>query len=294
MELRVLRYFLEIAREENMTKAAARLHISQPSLSKEIKKLEEELGHTLFVRTNKSMHLTDEGMLLRTRAEDILALTDKTTEEFRQLDSITGGEIHIGCAESYLIKHLARVIKHFKVQYPGAVFHFISGDTETVAERLERGILDFAVIVEPPNLSKYNFLNMPESDKWGVIMPKDHPLANKAGITPEDLKGYELFGSWQSIKADFPRWGGAVMEELKFAGTVNLAYNGSVFVKEGLGLLLTFEHLIDTSKDSGLVFRPLVPELETRMYIIWKKYQVFSPIGEVFLKELKESFKTIL
>lgn len=182
MEIRVLRYFIEIAREENMTRAAQRLHISQPSLSKEIKKLEEELGHSLFIHTNKNMRLNDEGMLLRKHAEDILAMVDKTAEEFSLLNNITGGEIRIGCAESIQIKYLARLIKTFKEQYPNFIFHIFSGDTEPVTERLDRGLLDFAVIVEPPNLSKYNYLPMPESDKWGVIMRRDSPLAEKRSL----------------------------------------------------------------------------------------------------------------
>ena len=290
MEIRVLRYFLAVAREENMTRAAERLHISQPSLSKEIRKLEDELGHTLFVRTNKSMHLTDEGMLLRKRAEDILSMVDKTAEEFSQLDNIIGGEIRIGCAESYLIKYLARSIRRFKKQYPDFIFHIFSGDTEPVAERLDRGLLDLAVIVEPPNLSKYNYLTIPESDKWGVVMRRDSPLAEKSEITFEDLYGLPLFCSEQSIKVDFPRWCGDDMDKLNFTGTFNLAYNGSVFVKEGLGYLLTFEHLIDTSKGSGLCFRPITPELKTDMYIIWKKYQVFSPIVDLFVRRLREEY----
>ncbi|MBQ8967433.1 LysR family transcriptional regulator [Ruminococcus sp.] len=288
MEIRVLRYFLAIAREENMTRAAERLHISQPSLSKEIKKLEEELGHELFIRGNKSMRLNDEGMLLRKRAEDIVAMADKTAEEFRRLDDIIGGEIRIGCAESHLIKYLARSIKSFKEQYPNFIFHIFSGDTEPVVERLDRGILDLAVIVEPPNLSKYNYLTIPESDRWGVVMQRGSRLAEKSEITFEDLYGLPLFCSEQSIRVDFPRWCGEDMDKLNFAGTVNLAYNGSVLVKEGLGYLLTFEHLIDTSPESGLCFRPITPLLETSMYIIWKKYQVFSPIAELFLKKLKE------
>lgn len=290
MEIRILRYFLEIAREENMTRAAEKLHISQPSLSKEIKKLEDELGHSLFVRTNKSMHLTDEGMLLRRRAEDILDLTDKTVEEFSRLDSITGGEIRIGCAESFLIKYLARSIKAFKEQYPNFVFRIFSGDTEPVAERLDRGILDLAVIVEPPNLSKYNYLTVPECDRWGVVMPEKCPLSEKDEITFGDLYGLPLFCSEQSIANDFPRWCGENIDRLNFAGTFNLSYNGSVFVREGLGYLLTFDHLIDTSEGSGLCFRPITPALETKMYIIWKKYQVFSPIAELFLKQLKSSY----
>ncbi len=290
MEIRILRYFLAVAREENMTKAAERLHISQPSLSKEMKKLEDELGHKLFIRTNKSTCLNDEGMLLRKRAEDILAMVDKTEEEFSQLDSIVGGEIHIGCAESYLIKHLARNIKSFKEQYPHFTFHIFSGDTEPVVERLDRGLLDLAVIVEPPNLSKYNYLSIPGCDKWGVVMRRECELAKNDRIAFEDLYGLPLFCSEQSIKVDFPRWCGENMDKLNFAGTFNLSFNGSIFVKEGLGYLLTFEHLINTSEESGLCFRPITPTLETNMYIIWKKYQVFSPIVDLFVKKLKETY----
>lgn len=290
MEIRVLRYFLAVAREENMTRAAQQLHISQPSLSKEMMKLEEELGHRLFVRTNKSTRLTEEGMLLRKRAGDIVAMADKTTEEFSRLDSITGGEIHIGCAESHLVKYLARDIKAFKERYPHFLFHIFSGDTAPVTERLDRGLLDLAVIVEPPNLSKYNYLTIPQSDKWGVVMRRDSPLAEKRAIAFEDLYGLPLFCSEQSIKVDFPRWCGENMDKLNFAGTFNLAYNGSVFVREGLGYLLSFEHLIDTSEESGLCFRPITPVLETNMYIIWKKYQVFPPIVDLFVKRLKETY----
>ena len=248
------------------------------------------MGHELFIRTNKNMLLNDEGMLLRKRAEDILAMVDKTAEEFSQLDNIVGGEIRIGCAESYLIKYLARSIKAFKEQYPNFIFHIFSGDTEPVAERLDRGILDLAVIVEPPNLSKYNYLPIPESDKWGLVMLRDSPLAEKGCVTFDDLYGLPLFCSEQSIRVDFPRWCGENMDKLNFAGTVNLAYNGSVFVKEGLGYMLTFEHLVDTSEESGLCFRPIKPTLETNMYIIWKKYQVFSPIAELFLKRLRQDY----
>lgn len=263
-----MRYFLEIAREENMTRAEEHLHISQPSLSKEIKKLEEELGHTLFKRGNKSMHLTDEGMLLRKRAEDIIDMVDKTTDEFSVLGSVAGGEMRIGCAESIQIKYLAQAIKSFKEQYPNFIFHIFSGDTEPVAERLDKGLLDLALIVEPPNLSKYNYLTIPGSDKWGVVMRRDSPLSRKQELTFEDIYGLPLFASEQSTKADLPRWCGENSEKLNVAGTFNLSFNGSVFVREGLGYLLIFEHLIDTSEESGLCFRPIVPLLETKMYII--------------------------
>lgn len=292
MELRILRYFLEIAREQNMTRAAERLHISQPSLSKEIKKLEEELGHRLFVRTNKNMHLTDEGMLLRRRAEDIVEMADKTVSEFSMLDSIKGGEIRIGCAESRLISYLARSVKSFREMYPDFVFHIFSGDTAPVTERLDRGVLDLALIVEPPNLSKYNFIEIPGSDRWGVVMKRDDPLAERKEVTFSDLYGLSLFCSEQSIRADVPRWCGDDADKLNFAGTFNLSYNGSVFVKEGLGYLLTFDGLIDTSEGSGLCFRPITPPLETKMFAIWKKYQIFSPIAELFLKKLRNDISS--
>lgn len=291
MEIRVLKYFLAVAQTENITKAAELLHMSQPPLSRQMHDLEEELGVKLFERTNRKIVLTNEGALLRKRAEEILELVEKTTEEFSRLDNIIGGEIRIGCAESCLIKYLAHSIKAFKEQYPNFIFHIFSGDTEPVAERLDRGILDLALIVEPPNLSKYNYLSIPESDKWGIVMHRDSPLAQKKFVTFDDIYGLPLFCSEQSIRVDFPRWCGENMDKLNFAGTVNLAYNGSVLVKEGLGYLLTFEHLVNTSEESGLCFRPIKPTLETNMYIIWKKYQVFSPIAELFLKKLKQDYK---
>lgn len=287
MEIRVLRYFLEIARQGNMSRAAETLHITQPTLSKQMKDLEEELGKKLFRRGSSSMHLTDEGMLLRKRAEDIVEMVDKTADEFKALDDITGGEVHIGCAESYQIKYLAQAIKAFRKKYPLFRYHLTSGNTEQVTERLDRGVIDFAVIVEPPNLSKYNYLEVPGTNIWGVIMKKDDVLSQKERICVEDLAGLEVICSAQSMQADIPRWCGEKADMLKLSGTVNLAYNGSVFVKEGLGYMLTFDQLVDTGPDSELCFRPLEPPLETKMYVIWKKYQMFTPIAKLLLEELK-------
>lgn len=177
MEIRVLRYFLEVAREESITRAAKQLHISQPTLSKQLKDLESELGKKLFVRSSFSVHLTDEGMLLRKRAEDILDMVDKTAEEFKALGQVAGGNIHIGCAESEGIKHLARRIKAVQKQYPRIRVHLYSGDTDDLSERLDRGLLDFAVIAQAVDLSKYNYLKLPGTDTWGVVMRKDAPLA---------------------------------------------------------------------------------------------------------------------
>ena len=290
MEIRVLKYFLETAREGSVTRAAAALHISQPSLSKQLKDLELELGKKLFVRSNYSIKLTDEGMLLRKRAEEILEMVEKTTDEFKALGNITGGDVRIGCAESHLVSHLAQVIRAFREDYPGLRYHLYSGGTAQVTERLDRGLLDFAFIVEPPSLSHYNYIEIPGVDTWGVLMRRDHPLAALESITCDDLAGIDLICSEQSMKADIPRWCGQKADTLRFTGTVNLFYNGSVFVKEGLGCMLTFARLADTSPENGLCFRPLSPVLENKMYVIWKKYQVFTPIAELLVKRLEEAF----
>lgn len=289
MELRTLRYFLEIAREENMTRASESLHVSQPSLSKEMKALEEELGKKLFIRKSGGVVLTDEGMLLRKRAEDIIEMTDKTVAEFSALDEINGGDIYIGCAESYLIKYLAREVKAFTEKYPMLRYHLSSGNTEQVAEKLDRGLLDLAFIVEPPDLSKYNYLEVQGTDVWGVVMRQDSPLAKKKKVRAEDLYGLPLICSRQAMRVDIPRWCGEKAEKLNFSGTLNLCYNGAIFVREGLGYMLTFDKLVDTSEESGLCFRPLEPMLETKMFIIWKKYQVFTKVAELFLNAVCEN-----
>ncbi len=288
MELRVLRYFIEVAREGSITGAAKSLHISQPTLSRQLKDLEYELGCKLFVRGNYNIHLTEEGILLRKRAEDILKMTDKTIDEFKSLNDITGGDISIGCAESYLIKYIADVIKDFRRQYPGLRLHITSGDTRVVVNDLEQGLSDFAVIAEPPDLSKYNYIELPDADVWGLLMRRDNPLAQKSVICPDDLNNVPLISSPQSLKADLPRWCGEAIDSLNIIGTVNLFYNGSVFVKEGLGCLLVFDRLADVS--SELCFRPLYPKLETKMFIIWKKYQIFTPIAERLINMLKTRF----
>lgn len=287
MEIRILRYFLEIAREGNMTRAAEYLHVSQPTLSKQMKELELELGKKLFKRGSSSVSLTSEGMLLRKRAEDILDMVDKTTDEFHALDDVSGGEIRIGCAESHQIKYLARVIKKFQERYPLFQYHLSSGNTEQVTERLDRGLFDFALIVEPPDLSKYNYIEVPEVNTWGVVMRKDRPLSHNKCIHVEDLMGVPLICSEQAIREDIPRWCGEKVDLLSFSGSTNLFYNGSVFVKEGLGYMLTFDGLASTNSESELCFRPLEPPLETKMYVIWKKYQVFTPIAELLLELLK-------
>ena len=290
MEIRTLRYFLAVAREENMTRAAETLHVTQPTLSKTLKALEDELGKKLFTRHSFSIRLTEEGVLLRNRAEDLVSMADKITQEFVTLDDITGGAISFGLAESHLIQYLAREIREFRKQYPDLRYHITSGDTEQVTEKLDKGLLDFAVLAEVPDAGKYESLAFPEADVWGLVFPADDPLAKKTAITVDDLVGLPLFCSEQSWRSDIPRWCAERIRELRLGGSFRLSYNGSLFAREGLGYLLTFDHLIDTSAASGLVFRPLSPRLENQLYLIWKKYQTFSPIAERFLRHLQASF----
>ena len=288
MEIRTLRYFLEAAREQSISRAADKVHVTQPALSKQIRELETELGRKLFVRSSHSVRLTDEGMLLRKRAEDILSLVDKTLEEFRNLPEITGGTVYIGCAESRLVSVIAGIIRDFRESYPGFVFRISSGSADDTVDMLDRGLIDLAVIVEPPNLAHYSYLEIPGFDSWGLIVRRDSPLAAKEFITPDDLIGVDLICAERAIRKDIPRWCGEKAEKFRYIGSTNLAYNGSVFVREGLGCQLTFGGIVDVSGESGLKFIPLRPRLTNSRYVVWRKFQVFTPIAGLFVERLKE------
>ena len=285
MNIQTLKYFLAAAREENFTRASEILHITQPALSKQLKLLEEELGKKLFTRQNSGIKLT-----AKSRAENLVELSDKIVEEFNSMDDITGGEIYFGLAESYQIRYIAREIRQLKNIYPNLHCHIISGDTEQVIGKLDGGILDFAVLAEPPDFYKYNFIPFPASDVWGLIIPADDELANLEKIRFENLVGLPLFCSGQAWKKEIAEWCGGRINELQLEISFKLSYNGSIFVKEKLGYLLSLDKIIDVSEGSGLVFRPLFPKLETKLYLVWKKYPVFSAMAEKFLNKIKTSF----
>lgn len=287
MEIRTLRYFLAVAREENMTRAAEVLHVTQPTLSKQIKSLERELGQKLFVRHSFSIELTDEGRLLQERAADLVRLADRIEGEFASMGDVTGGDIHLGLAESWQVRRLAREIASFRETHPGLRYHVSSGVTAEVCERLDRGVLDFALLAEEPNADKYESLRFPQADVWGLVVPADSPLASRASLTVDDLAGLPLLCSGQGWRVDIPRWAGERMGELVLAGEFGLPYNASLFVREGLGYLLTFDHLVGTGGETGLEFRPLEPRLETPAYLVWRRGQPLSPIAASFLDHLR-------
>lgn len=292
MELRVLKYFLAIAKEENMSRAAEILHVTQPTLSKQIKDLEDELGKKLFVRSNYSMHLTAEGQILYKRARDIVSLADETVSELKSMTEPTGGNVNIGAAETDSIKYLARIIKQLQEESAGITVNIYSGDSEMVESKLDRGQLDFAVVVREFGINKYSFFKLPYTDKYGLITRRDNPLAQKKQITIEDLleNNEPLIASRQSIKQDFAKWCGDKTEKLNIVATGDIPFNLSLLVKEGLGSLLCFDKIINTDKESELCYIPLFPKLESPLFLVWKKTMQFTPPA----KKLMERFRFLV
>lgn len=295
MEIRVLRYFLAIAREGSITNAANFLHVTQPTLSRQIHDLEDELGQKLFTRGSHNMALTAEGMILRKRAEEIISMVDKTEAEFTSMEEAVGGDIYIGGGETDAIKFLAKVAKELHDTYPNIHYHLYSGNAQDVTERLDKGLLDFGVLVQPADLSKYDYLNIPAKDTWGVVMRKDSPLAEKKTIRKEDLIGLPLICSRQAIseernKNEFAQWFGEDFDGLDIVTTFNLVYNAAIMVDAGLGYAVTIDKIANTSENSRLCFRQLEPRLDSGLNVIWKKYQMFSSAAELFLERLRDSF----
>ncbi len=292
MDVRVLRYFLTVAREASFSRAADALYMSQPTLSRQIRDLEEELGTTLFVRTNRNVTLTRDGMRLRRRAQEIVELMDRTREEFENLDEDISGDVCIGSGETHAMRALARVAIDVRREHPGVRYHLFSGNADDVTERLDRGLLDFGVVIDPADLHKYDFLRIPGSDSWGLLMPADHPLAAKEAVTPGDLDGVPLLVSRQSMVAgDLARWLSGDFDRLEIAATYNLVFNAAIMVEQGMGCALTLDHLVGSMDVGGLCFRPLAPKVESGLNLVWKKYQVFSPAAEAFLRGVREAFE---
>lgn len=291
MEIRELRSFVAIARHENMTKAAEELHVSQSALSKQVKSLEKELGCSLFKRRSFGIDLTEEGRLLCERATSLVAMADKIEDEFDALDSITGGKLYFGLAESFQVKYLAREIKKLKESCPDLEYHVVSGVSAQVLGLLDEGVIDFAVLAETPDTSKYESIEFPERERWGIIMATGCDLAKKKSITVSDLAGLPLFCSDQAWRNDVPQWAGEEnMSSLHRTAGFGLAYNGAVFAREGLGYLFALDKIVDTSRGSGVVFRPLSPSLQTKLYFVWKPERPLTPIAKRFLAQAKEAF----
>ncbi len=291
MEIRVLKYFLAIARELNISKAAEALHITQPTLSRQLMDLEEELGTKLVVRSSKKLSLTGDGMLLKRRAEDIVSLADKTISEFTSGNEMINGDIYIGGGESDAMRLIARIAAEMREEYPNVHFHIFSNDSDDIADKLNKGLLDFGIFMEPADITKYEYLRLPAFDTLGVLMRSDCPLAARDVIRPEDLHHLPLIVSRQMLHSrDVMKWLKKDFEQLNVAATYNLLFNAALMADEGLGYVLCFDKIIRTNEKKTICFRPLASDIKMHIDIAWKKYQAFSKPAELFLKRLHENF----
>ena len=284
MEFRVLQYFLAVTREQSISAAAKRLHLSQPTLSRQLKDLEEELGKILFIRSNRKITLTEEGMLLKKRAEEILSLMEKTKKEISVSDETVEGDIYIGAGETEGVRNIVKAVQKIRENYPLVNLHIISGDKSTVLEELDHGIIDFALVFGDIDTNRYDSFTLPSIDYFGVMMKKNDTLAAKKIISPEDLLNKPLIVSRQILRDNnLTSIFGCNKDELNIVGSYNLLFNGSLMVEEGLGYAICFDNIINTTGKSTLCFRPLSVELKPKMSIVWKKYQVFTKAAEKFI-----------
>ncbi len=286
MDIRVLKYFLAVAREESITRAAEQLHMSQPPLSRQLRDLEEELGKQLLIRGSRRVRLTEEGRILRRRAEEIVSLMEKTENEIMTASEEISGWICIG-GETEGMRVIAKVLKSMHDDYPNLRIHTVSGNAEEITCQLDRGMLDFGLLVEPTDLTGYDFIRLPVKDHWGVLMRADNPMKDKEYITPADLCELSLFVSAQHMmENELSGWLGGDYDKLNVIGEYNLLFNASLFVEEGLGSALCLDSVSCTCEGGPLCFRPLEPKLEVGIVLVWKKHQVFSKPARKFIERL--------
>lgn len=281
MELRVLNYFLAVAREENFTKAAQQLHLTQPTLSRQIADLEQELGVKLFVRSNHNIILTEDGMILKRRAQEILSLADKTKRDFLQKDEALSGTISIGSGEFRSTEYLAKIIAEFRKTYPNVKYEIYSGNANNIRDYIERGLLDIGLMSEPIDMRKYDFVNMPIKEQWGLYAQRGSLLSEKESISPEHLKGMSILTATGDFnQSRIGKWLGDYREQVEITATANLPYNEAVLAKENIGVMLSIN--LNCTYEN-LRFIPLNPVLEVSTALAWKKEQIFSATTSAFI-----------
>jgi len=286
MELRVLEYFLTVVREENISRAAEVLHVTQPTLSRQIKDLEEELHTTLFIR-GKRLILTDSGMMLRRRAEEVVTLMHKIDSEFQEQEELSG-VISIGSGGLTAAKILPELIGHFREHYPLVSFEIITGNADHIKEKLEHGILDFGFLLEPVEIEKFDYLRMPVKEKWGILLPANHPLAQEQAVTRKQLKELPLLvTSRTALQREIGEWLRYSISELDIVGMHNLINNATPLVEHGIACVLTIEGAVDMLDPARFAFRPLMPELSMTSVFAWKKLSPYSGASGKFLEYIK-------
>lgn len=289
MELRVLKYFLLVAREENITRAAQILHITQPTLSRQLMQLEEELGVKLFKRSNHSIILTEDGMRLKRRAQELVSLAEKTKEEFLQREENLSGCISIGAGELLSIEGFAEVMALFRRKYPLVNLNIFSSNTDEIKEKIESGILDFGIFLEPVDISKYDFIRFNQKEEWGILTRSDSELAKKWALLPEDLINRPLFiPRGELVQHEWEVWFGDYYDKVNIIGNYNLLYNTAKFVQKGIGDALCLKLNV---RYENLSFVPLAEKLETGSLLVWKKDQMKSQLINIFIKFIKENIR---
>lgn len=284
MEIRVLKYFLAVAREENITKAAEMLHITQPTLSRQLSKLEDDFGIQLFLRGKNGITLTDEGLLLRRRAEEIVELAEKTERELAAHEETIAGEITIGSGELAAVRLLPPLFKSFKEKYPNVTFDMYTGNADQIKQRLDNGLTDIGILLEPVEIEKYNFIRFSVRERWVVAMRADDPLAKNKNITINDLVSLPLiFVKRQSIRNELESWFREYIDDINIVATSNMSTNALILVEQGFGYALVVEGSLPFLDNSKICYRPLFPERTTTSVLAWKKNQPFSPAVKRFL-----------
>lgn len=289
IETRLLCYFLAIAREQSITRAAESLNITQPTLSKQMMELEEQLGRKLFVRGKKKISLTEEGAYLQGCAQEMMRLMEKTESAFHGSERLISGDIYLGCGETSAMGFVTEVFKKVQAQYPGIRYHIYSGDAEAVMDRLDKGLLDMGLLIGPVRYEKYNYLPLPQKDIFGLLMRADNPLAEKSSVTMDDIRELPIIFPCQAYAGQKRlSWFEMQYNSLNIIGTYSLIYNATFMVEQGMGCAFCLGNLVDTQGSRSLAFRPLEPEIAVDLFMITKRYQTFSPAVKVFLKYLRE------
>lgn len=292
MEIRVLKYFLAVAREGNITRAAEVLHITQPTLSRQLMQLEDELGVALFIRGKRKMILTDVGMLLKRRAEEIVSLAEKTELEISNQDNDVSGEIVLACGLTEATQTMGRYIKEFKEIYPDVVFKVKNGNSDFIMEAIDNGLVDLGFVIEPIDLEKLNFLKMNQLETWGILMKADSPLASKDYLEASDLINIPLINTARiETQNQLKNWMGNDYEKLNFVAVSELSSTAATLVENDVGYAIVIEGSTSNVISDRLCFRPLYPKMTTASLVIWKKYQSFSYTISRFIDFISKEIK---
>lgn len=289
MELRVLKYFITVAQEENMTKAAEVLHTTQSNLSRQLAELEKSVGKKLFERGSRKITLTEEGMFLRKRAKEIIELAERTEDDLKNFNEMVSGTVHIGAIETQTMKIMADCMISLKKSHPQITYDIFSGSIAEITDGLNKGLFDFGFLVAPVDMQKYDFIKLPKNDVFGLLMRNDCPLASLPTVHPEDIGELPVWVSHQQLEGNvLSGWLGRDVQSLNIISTFNLVTTPAMMVEQGFGMAFAFDNLVRIPENSNLCFRPLEPKVEAELYLVWKKFQLFTKPAELFLESVQK------